>query len=560
MNHHYWNLLPLVPEHHVVKTAGYSALITQLLYNRGFTTPSLIDSFMSANEPLLGDPLLLPDIQRATSRIYRALLSGENIAVYGDFDVDGITSTALMVKGLSSLGGNVIPYIPNRLTEGYGLKTAALENLCRQGISLVITVDCGTTAIPQIEKAQKTGLDIIVTDHHTTLEELPPAIAVINPKWHDSAYPFRELAGVGVAFKLMQAVLQGVGKAEEINSFTDLVALGTIADLVPLVGENRYLVKQGLDMINTHPRLGIREIMVRNNLDKGKVDSGSISWVIAPRLNAAGRISHAMTSYQLLTTESPEEASDLTITLEEKNKSRQRMTTRVLSKAREQILSRGITPLLIASDRDYPQGIIGLAAGRICEEFYRPTIIIKAGEKTSSGSCRSIPEFNITQALEKCQHLLTYFGGHAQAAGFTLPTENLTQLEEELNSLATSELKEIDLKPQVNIDAEVKLSDLNQDMFKAINHLAPFGRGNPLPNFISRGVDVINYRTIGSAGSHLVMKFRQENSVWDGVGFRMGDNATEITSHMDILYNIEVDNWNGADRLRLNLLDFHPLV
>jgi len=511
---------------------------------------------MAADERLSGNPFLLPDMQPAVARIYRALLSGENIAIYGDFDVDGITATALLVQGLTILGGKAIPYIPHRLTEGYGLKTTALENLHRQGISLVITVDCGITALPQVKKAKRMGLDIIITDHHTPLPEVPSALAIVNPKLSDSNYPCSQLTAAGVAFKLLQALFQGVGKEKQPDELMDLVALGTIADMAPLLGENRYLVKQGLKLINTTPRLGIKEMISQTGLNIGNLDTESISWVLAPRLNAAGRLAHAMTSYKLLVTNSPQEASQLTIWLDEKNTERQKLTTKVLTKAREQILAQEIPPLLVASDKDYPVGIIGLVAGRLSEEFYRPAIVIRTGEQVSSGSCRSIPDFNIILALNQYSNLLSHFGGHSQAAGFTLSTKNLPRLTQCLSQLATTQLAGVDLRPQLDIDTEVTLPDLGGDTFQTTRQLAPFGRGNPAPTFISRGVEVVGCRTMGNNDEHLRMKLKQGNNVWEGVGFRLGTYQTEVSSSLDIVYNLEVDRWGGEERLRLNILDF----
>ena len=394
-----WHLLPPVPIEHAVNTSGYSPLISQLLYNRGLTEPSQVELFIAADKRLAGDPLLLPDMHQAIARIYQALLSGEKIAIYGDFDVDGITGTALLTKGLTALGGNTIPYIPHRIKEGHGLNTAALDMLQRQGVSLVITVDCGITGLSPAREAKQKGLDLIITDHHSPLDELPLAIAVVNPKRADSDYPLSELAGVGVAFKLLEALYQGMGKEELLDEMLDLVALGTVADMVPLLGENRYLVKQGLKLLNTAPRLGIREITTLTRLNPGSLSSESISWVLGPRLNAAGRLEHAMTSYKLLMTDSPDEAKELAIWLEGKNAERQKLTTTALAKAREQILAKGVAPLLIASDKDYPAGILGLVAGKLTDEFYRPSIVIKIGEQFSTASCRSIPEFNIILAI-----------------------------------------------------------------------------------------------------------------------------------------------------------------
>jgi single-stranded-DNA-specific exonuclease len=558
LNHYRWNLLPLVPDEYLVKTSGFSPLIAQLLYNRGLTEPSQLELFITGDKRLSGDPSRLPDIQPAVARTYRALLSGENIAIYGDFDADGITGTALLVQGLSALGGKVTPYIPHRLTEGYGLRTTALENLQQQGINLIISVDCGITALAEVKRARRLGLDIIITDHHTPLPEIPPAIAVVNPKRADSSYPFSELTGAGVAIKLLQALFQGIGQEEQLDGLFDLAALGTIADMAPLWGENRYLVKEGLKLMNATPRLGIREIISQAGLSAGNLDADSISWIIAPRLNAAGRLAHAMTSYKLLMTSSPQEAQGLAIWLEQKNGERQRLTTKTVAKAREQILAQGISPLLIAADSDYPLGIAGLVASRLAEEFYRPAIVIRTGEKLSSGSCRSIPQFNIIQALNQCSHLLSQFGGHSQAAGFTLPTRNLARLEDNLSQLATTALEGADLRPQLDIDAEVTLPDLRGDTFNTIQQLAPFGRGNPAPTFLSRRAEVVDCRTMGNGREHLRLKLKQGSMVWDGVAFRLGDFLAEVSPHLDIVYNLEIDRWGGQERLRLNILDFAP--
>ena len=556
MSHSRWNLLPSIPDQHLSNVPGFSRLVAQLLYNRGLTEPSQLESFIAADESLSGDPNLLPDMHQAVARLYRALLSGEKVAVYGDFDADGITATALLVQGLSLLSCRATPYIPHRLTEGYGLKTAALENLHRQGISLVITVDCGITALAEVKRAKRLGVDVIITDHHTPLDEVPPAKAVINPKLPDSNYPFSELAGVGVALKLLQALFRGLGKEQQLNKLVDLVALGTIADMVPLLGENRYLVKQGLELLSTSPRLGIREMLTQSGLDTTSLDSESISWTIAPRLNAAGRLEHAMGSYRLLMTDSPEEARGLAKWLEQKNAERQKLTTRALAKAREQVSAQRDLPLLIASDTDYPAGIMGLVAGRLSEEFYRPVIVIRTGERTSGGSCRSIPEFDIIHALNQCNRLFTNFGGHSGAAGFSLPSKNLPRLQKELLELAAAGLQGVDLRPKIDIDAEVRLSDLGGNTFSTIQKMAPFGQGNPTPTFLSRRVEVVDCRTMGDDDEHLRMKLKQNDIVWDGVGFGLGNYLSEVASPLDIVYNLEVDRWSGQERLRLNILDF----
>ncbi|MFC1861373.1 single-stranded-DNA-specific exonuclease RecJ [Chloroflexota bacterium] len=555
MNHSRWNIIPPAPAQYFAQNSGFPPLIAQLLYNRGLTEPSQLELFVSGDERLAGDPFLLPDMHQAVTRIYRALLSGETIAIYGDFDVDGITATVLLVHGLSVLGGKTLPYIPHRKIEGHGLRTEALEELRQQGASLVITVDCGTTDLAEIEQAKRMGLDIVVTDHHTPLDVIPPNIAVVNPKMPESKYPLSELAGVGVAYKLIQALFQSVSRDNCSDELIDLVALGTVADMAPLLGENRYLVKRGLEMINKAPRLGLNVMITQAGLSIGSISTESISWTIAPRLNAAGRLEHAIESYKLLITGSREEAEELSMWLDRKNTERQQLTASVLEKAKEQILAQGIPHLLFASAKGYPIGIAGLVANRLLEEFYHPAIVVEEGEDISHGSCRSIPEFNIILALNRCSKLLSRYGGHSRAAGFTLPTKHLPLLKERLTELAATRLEGLDLRPYLNIDAEVLLPELGGATFQSIHQLAPFGQGNPIPTFLSRAVELVDCRTMGSGSDHLRLKLKQSGSVWDGVGFRLGNCLPEISSPLDIVYNLEIDRWCGRENLRLNLLD-----
>jgi single-stranded-DNA-specific exonuclease len=558
LNHSRWKILPTAPDSYLREVSGFPPLIAQLFYNRGLTTPDQVASFIAADEHLCADPMRLPGMHQAIARIYRALLSGENIAVYGDFDADGITATALLVQGLSSLEAKVTPYLPHRVNEGHGLRTGALERLREQGASLIITVDCGITGVAEVKKARRMGLDVVITDHHTPLDEIPQAAAVVDPKLPGSDYPFTELAGVGVAFKLIEALFQSLGKEVPRERLLDLVAMGTVADIMPLQGENRYLVKQGLRLLNSMPRLGIREMITQAGLKPGNLDADTISWVIAPRLNTTGRLDHALPSYQLLMTDSADEACRLSQWLEQKNAERQRMTIGVVADAREKILAEGISPILMVADEEYPAGLIGLAAGRLTDEFYRPSVVIKVGKQQSTGSCRSISEFNILNALNRCQHLFSRFGGHPKAAGFSLPTKKLATLKQSLLETATSELAGVDLRPHLDIDAEVRLAELGGDTMPALQKLAPFGYGNPSPAFLSRRVEVSDCRTMGAGGEHLRLRLRQDGVVWDGVAFQAGDYRKEVASPLDIVYNLEVDHWGGESRLRLNLLDFAP--
>ncbi|MDD4859105.1 MAG: single-stranded-DNA-specific exonuclease RecJ [Dehalococcoidales bacterium] len=556
MNHSRWNLLPPAPDN-FISTAEFPRLMLEILYHRGITEPAQIKPFLAGDRRLVTDPFRLPDMQQAVARVYRALLSGETIAVYGDFDADGVTATALLVQGLTALGGKAIPYIPHRQSEGHGLTTFVLEELRQKGVSLVITVDCGITSNAEVSKARRKGLDIVITDHHTPLFEVPPAIANVDPKVNKDS-PGIELAGVGVAFKLMQALFQSLGKEELLEPLTDLVTIGTIADMSPLVSENRYLVKEGLKLINARPRPGLKELMAQSGIDPGKVDADKIGWVIAPCLNSIGRLAHASAGYDLLLTDVPQEARRLAQWALEKNAERQQLTVETYARAREQVLAEGITDLLFASDENYPIGVAGLVASRLAEEFYRPAIVIRKGSKVSNASCRSIPEFNMIEALKLNSALLEQFGGHSQAAGFTVQTSNLFQLQRQLAQLAASQLKGLDLRPHLDIDAQVKLPELGGGIFTTLQMLAPFGRGNPSPVLLSRKVEVVDCRTMGNGGNHLRMTLKQGGTVWDGVAFRAADCRSEANSPIDIVYNLEEDNWGGNHRLRLNLLDFMP--
>lgn len=558
MSHTHWNLLP--PAEQSISLDGVHPLVAQLLHNRGISDPAQIELFLSNDRRLEADPLLLPDMPRAVLRTNQALYSGEKIAIYGDFDADGITATALLTQGISALGGKVIPYIPRRSAEGYGLKTTALEKLHQQGVSLVITVDTGTTAVTEVAHARHLGMDIVITDHHIPPSQLPQASAVVNPKRSDSTYPLSDLAGVGVAFKFLQALIPDKGPRQEIvNSTLDLVAMGTMTDMVPLLGENRYWVKSGLELLNKTQRIGLQELMRCANLQPGKLDAQSISWVLGPRINAAGRIDNATTSYRLLVTENIQEASFLATELEKKNAERLKQTNELMGKASQAVITAGVEqPLLLAGSEDYNSGVMGLVAGRLAEKFYRPVILLKIGQEFSRGSGRSIQEFNLMTALESCSDLLSNFGGHTKAAGFSIPTTNLEQFQQRMLNLAKERLEGLDLKPHVDIDAEVSLSVFSGDTYQQIQQLAPFGSGNPEPIFLSRKVELLEQRLMGSQNEHVRLKVRQAGVTWDAVGFGLGACSGEMTQYLDIVYILELNRWNGTETLRLNLIDFEP--
>jgi len=556
LNHKRWHILPPVPRGHPLDKCGLSPLITQVLFNRGLADASQVEPFLSVDKRLSPDPFLLPDMEIAVTRIYRAVLSGEKIAIYGDFDADGITSTAVLVQGLRAFNIEAVPYIPHRINEGHGLKIAAVEALHQQGVSLIISADCGITGVNPVKKAHRLGMDVIITDHHTPTEELPPALAAVNPKIAGSHYPFVELAGVGVAYKLLQALLMGVNKQAQLEQVVDLVALGTVADMTPLLGENRYLVSQGLKRMNASPRLGLVELLNKAGTTAGALTSENITWTIAPRLNTASRMDHALPSYELLMTDSTARAGELTTWLEQKNTERQQITAKATDVAREQVLAGKLEPLIMVRVDDFSSGISGLVANKLSDEFYRPSVVIRTGKKISTGSCRSIPEFNLIESLTQCRELFVEFGGHKGAAGFMILTHNIPLLYERLVKIAESKLEGVDLRPKIDIDAEVALKDLAGSAYRTLQQLAPFGQANPQPVFISRNIKVVGCRTMGSDGGHLRLKLEQGGMVWDCVAFGAGANQAEMSAPIDIVYNLELDQWNGKSTLRLNLLDF----
>ncbi|MCL2140293.1 MAG: single-stranded-DNA-specific exonuclease RecJ [Dehalococcoidia bacterium] len=558
MTRNRWKISPLFPQGHPLREV-YPPLITQLLYNRGIETLSEADSFLHIDKSLCGDPWTLSDMHKAVQRIQQAILRGEQIAIYGDFDVDGVSATAILVKGLERLGGRVVPYIPHRLHEGHGLNLTALEELKKLGATLVITVDCGISGISQPKRERhplSPSMDIIITDHHLPPANLPQAVAVIDPKLNESRYPFKELSGAGVAYKLLQALYQGLGREKETDEFLDLVALGTVADLMPLTRENRYLVKAGLERLKTTSILGLQSLASLSSMDLRQIDTQDISFVLAPRLNAAGRLEHANTSYELLVTDSAQKANELATILIAQNSERQRLTVEAVSCAQEQVREKGVSPLLLVHNESYVRGIIGLVAGKLCDEYYHPVIVLQTGADMCYGSCRSIPEFNITAALSQCSDLLTRFGGHAQAAGFSLPKANLPQLEAKLQHIAGQQLSGLDLRPQIEIDAIVPLNRMTFETYAKIQQLSPFGAGNTAPVFLSRGVQVTDFRTMGANESHLRLKLKQGDNFWNAVAFGLGERCDEVQVLLDIVYNLELDDWNGETKLRLNIIDF----
>ena len=561
-----WQIAPPAPADHLDRFPQLSPLVVQLLYNRGITAPQDVRDFL-AGARLEDNPFRLKGMNEAVTRLRQAIRGGELVAIYGDFDADGVTATALLVETLSALGAKVKPYIPHRVDEGYGLNTDALRQLASQGVGVVVTVDCGIRSVTEVNYGRKLGLDLIVTDHHSVGEETPPALAVINPKQPDCPYPFKDLAGVGVAFKLAQALLQTnrqvpLAKGEvSVNEgdLLGLVALGTVADLAPLLGENRSLVKRGLERLNSTKRLGLRAMIAQAGLKLGQIDAGTIGFVLGPRLNAAGRIDDAIMSYDLLLCRSPSQAGNLARMLEEQNQHRQRLTAETLERAREQVLIAGESEkLFFAAAEDFLAGIVGLVAGRLTDEFYRPSLVVELGPEKSRGSARSIPEFNISAALDQCSDLLVRYGGHAAAAGFTVANDNLEALQKRLKELAAEQLEGVELTSTLLIDAEVELSEVDWATQALLTQLEPCGYANPAPLLLSRRAIVRGARAVGTDDRHLKLTLSDGRIIWDAIAFRQGQWANQVPRHIDVVYSLEVNEWNGRKRLQLNVKDLRP--
>jgi len=556
-----WELAPRMPAAQAERSPALPALLLQLLYNRNIVDPSEIRDFMDGNwqEPNL---YLLPDMERAVDILIRTIARGEKIAVYGDFDADGVTATALLTQALEGLRADVVHYIPPR-ADGYGLNLRALRQLYAAQVRLVVTVDCGVRAVQEIEQARR-GLEFIITDHHDVGPALPFASAVINPKRRDSEYPFSDLAGVGVAYKLAQALIReakrrGMPTHVDEGALLDLVAIGTVADLVPLLGENRSLVQRGLEVVNEAHREGIRALLRVAGLRPGTVTASSIAFGLGPRLNAAGRLGDASLSYELLVSDDPVQADRLAARLNEQNRQRRALTEQSYRLAEQLALARGEIPaLLYAGHPTFADGVVGLVAGRLTEAYYRPSVVVEQGDEISKGSCRSIAEFDITAALDECSDLLLRHGGHRTAAGFRVHSDQLDALIQRLSGIAERELGGAALAPVLKIDAEVSLNEMNWEMMGCLEKLEPCGYRNPAPLFLSRGVSLAETRAVGSEGKHLKLTLAAETEPRDAIAFRLGDRADEVGERMDLVYHLEVNEWNGSRSLQLNVQDFCP--
>jgi single-stranded-DNA-specific exonuclease len=539
----------------------YHPVLRQILYNRGYGTATAAHQYVEALPPPGADAENLSNMAAAVDRIVYAIKHQEPIAVYGDYDADGVTASALLVQALQKLNALVRGYIPDRFSEGYGLNIDALTALHQEGVRLVITVDCGIRSIQEAEHAHTIGLDLIITDHHHPGSIIPPATVVINPKLPFDTYPEKNLAGVGLAYKLAEALFRQDHQPETlIEDFLDLVALGTVADLVPLVGENRSLVRAGLERIRQPRRQGILSLIGVSGLNPLTIGAGDIAFMLGPRLNAAGRLDSALAAFNLLVTSDVAQASRYAQLLNNQNNERQRITREIQAQAEQIAFSIEPDPILLfAADPDFNPGVVGLAASRLTELYYRPAIVATKGEEFTRGSCRSIPEFHITEALDQCADLLHHYGGHAAAAGFTLYTHLLPEFIHRLQQITTEQIGSMDLRPVLEIDADLSLTDLRADLLHALNVLQPTGMGNRSALFLTRNALVKYQRAIGKDNTHLKLILEDTQRVsHDAIAFRMGHLAGNLPNRVDLIFAFEKNEYNGQSYLQLNVRDIRP--
>lgn len=557
-----WRPLPSSPLG-FAESLGLPSLQAQLLHNRGLRTRHEVDAFLAVDERFRHDPMLLPDMDRGVDRLQAAIQSGERVGIFGDFDTDGVSGTALLSIGLKGLGASVASYLPDRVDEGHGLSEQGVRSLRERGTSVLVTVDCGGSSDDEIRLAASLGIETIVTDHHVLGDAMPDACAVISHMRSDSSYPYPYLTGAATAFKLVEALFERMSRPRP-DHLLGLAALGTVADIGPLKDENRYIVKHGLDRLNWEPGIGVKALMAVAGVEHGTMDTEALSFKLIPRLNAAGRLEHAGLSLDLLTATDPDVARRLAGELDAKNVERQVLTSRCVDEALSQVdavanSEKGLPAMLIVGSETWPPGVLGLVAGRLADRFHRPTVALFFGTEVSRASARSIDEFDIVGALEQGRDLLVRFGGHRQAAGFTVKTANLYRLRQCLQSVAEERLAGSELVTTIDIDAEASPAvTAEQDNFRFIQSLAPFGKANPSPVFLGRGVGVLEARTVGRDRGHLKLRVASGNGVWDAIAFGQGGMLGEARGRVDIVYTIGLNDWGGTSRVQLNVLDLRP--
>ncbi len=546
----------------------YHPLILELLAQRGIKTEKEIQQYFQASYDVdLSDPLKVIGMKKAVERIIQAQDKKERIAIYGDYDADGVSSSAVLYEILTSLNfsNTILCYIPDRQAEGYGLNESGLNYLQKKGVTLIITVDCGITNRQEVEKAKELGIDIIITDHHHVPAQIPEAYVVINPHLSNSGFGFADLAGVGVAFKLAQALLLKINNSqkEQLKWLLDLVAIGTIADCVPLLGENRVLAKYGLIVLSKTRRVGLLEMFKvgRINISENNIPNAhKVAFQISPRINAAGRMDHANTAYNLLIEKNIVQARDLALEIEDKNKQRQKITSEIFQEVKALVdKSFSKKKFIFAESSHWPVGLLGLVAGKITEEFQKPTLIMQRQKEELVGSLRSIPEVNIIEKLEKCRDLLIKFGGHPQAAGISIKPENLKKFSQKMTQLIEEELSEKEVVINIDVDLEIKITDINWELVTNLKKMEPFGVGNPEPILVARNLIIEEVNKVGISKKHLKLLLRANNNpkILETIGFSLASRFPNLkkSDKIDIAFNLQEDEWNGQKKIQLNLLD-----
>jgi len=544
-------------------------IVASLLDQRGYREEDERVRFLSPQyDRDLHDPFLFSQMERVVERIGISLSRGEVIGIFGDYDADGVTSATVMRETIQALGGRAVVYIPRKDTEGHGLNTRALDFFTKEGARLIMTLDCGMMNHEEIEEANMLGLDVIIIDHHHVPEVLPSAYAIINPKLTGETYPFRDLCGAGTAFKVAQALFRRFApeKEDQVKWLLDIVATGTVADVMPLVGENRVLVTYGLIVLSRTRRIGFQEMFrvgrMPFNADK-KPSARDIAFQIAPRINAASRMAHAMLAHDLLMESDTEKAGELALELENHNNARRKLSTETAEQVSALVEAEyQDKKFIFAVGEAYPFGIVGLIAGRIAHAYRKPTCVLFRGATESMGSFRSIPEFNIIEAIEKCADLLVKFGGHAQAAGMTIKNENLDAFYERFSALVEHDLREVMTEPELWIDMEIRPTDIVPELVTGIARFAPFGEGNAEPIFSLADMLVKQVRFVGSGNKHLKFSLESPDGLksFDAIGFSLGERFPMISvgDRLDVAFTLEENVWNGRSSIQLKLVDVCP--
>jgi single-stranded-DNA-specific exonuclease len=538
----------------LARALSISPVMASILLARGVTDIQGAGRWLSSGD-LFHDPFLLPDMERAIDRLHQAVIGGERVCFYGDYDVDGMSATSLYISFFEAIGGQGCPYIPHRLREGYGLNEEAISRLQGQGVTLIVTSDCGTTSHREIAHARRLGVDVIVTDHHQTDDTMPDALAVLNPHRRDALYPFKGLCSAGLAYKCVQAYCAKFGQLFALESVLDLVALATVADIVPLHDENRLFVREGLAQISRGARCGIRALKQVAGITR-PCNSDTIAFRLGPRLNAAGRMDHAVAGVQLLTTESDLEARQLAERLEALNRNRQQVEETIAREALSFVEESGKSAAVVVASRSWHLGVVGIVAARLVERYHCPAIVIALDDRgVGKGSARTVPGFNLYEALARCRDLLVAFGGHPSAAGLTVEESKLPEFRARFTEIAAAWTAESGAMPTINVDAQVHLSQITLQLIQELESLHPFGAGNPEPTLAVRGLEVVETRVVGD--KHLKLRVRQPNSwTFDGIGFRMGafaDLGLTAGRPIDLAFSPERNHWNGYDRIQLRI-------